>query len=211
MGLYRRGPAPADPKKDRRIWHFEFIFAGRRIRGSTKTYRVSLAEDVEKNKRLELERAYAGIPADKPEARIDRVADRIKLYLKHYPSNHRAKSVIFVTQRLKHVQRLLGSVLLMDLTEGTIRDYIKTRLTENAGGRTINMEVGELSRAIGQQVVCLWPKVRKLEENHDVGRALSPEKKSALLSAAAHDDVPRTATRRCIRSCRSRSPPGCGR
>ena len=35
------------------------------------------------------------------------------------------------------------------------------------------MEVGELSRAIGQPWSLLWPKVRKLEERKDVGRALS--------------------------------------
>lgn len=190
MGLYRRGPEPENAKQDRRIWHYEFLFAGRRVRGSTKTWRRSVAEDFEKAKRLELERAYAGVPAEKPEARIDKVSDRIKSYLKHYPSNHRAKSVIFSTQRLKHVEKHLGGVLLIDLSEDKIRDYIKTRLTEGAGGRTINMEVGELSRAIGWKWSVSWPNVRKLEENHDVGRALSPDEERALLTAAAHDDSP---------------------
>lgn len=50
----------------------------------------------------------------------------------------------------------------------------KTRLAEKTSGRTINMEVGELSRAVGHQWSILWPKVRKLEERKDVGIALSP-------------------------------------
>ena len=50
----------------------------------------------------------------------------------------------------------------------------KTRLAEKTSGRTINMEEGELSRAVGHQWSILWPKVRKLEERKDVGIALSP-------------------------------------
>ena len=75
--------------------------------------------------------------------------------------------------------------MLPDLTEKTIREYIKTRLEEGACGRTINMEVGELSRAIGYKWSVLWPRVRKLEERKDVGKALSPEEEKSLLDAAA--------------------------
>jgi integrase len=77
-----------------------------------------------------------------------------------------------------------------DLTEDRIRDYIQERLTEGASGRTINMEVGELSRAIGRKWSIVWPKVRKLEENHEVGQALSPEDEHALLRTAAEDTNP---------------------
>jgi len=192
MALYK--PTYRDPKtnemKESRVWWYEFTFAGRRIRESAKTTRKTIAEQAERNKRLELEKAYAGIPSEKADARIDRVSDRIKAYLTHYPSNHRANSVIYVKQRLAHVDRLLGKVLLIDLTEDAIRNYIETRLQEKTGGRTINMEVGELSRAVSRKWSVAWPNVRKLEENHDVGRALSPEEERALLTAAAHDDSP---------------------
>jgi hypothetical protein len=60
----------------------------------------------------------------------------------------------------------------------------RARLGEAAGGRTINMELGELSRALGHKWSALWPRVRKLEENHDVGRALSPEEEGRLLTMA---------------------------
>jgi len=88
------------------------------------------------------------------------------------------------------VRRLLGAVLVPDLTEDRVRDYIKTRLGESAGGRTINMELGELSRALGYKWSALWPRVRKLEEKHDVGRALTPEEEGRLLTLAAGDDSP---------------------
>jgi integrase len=58
---------------------------------------------------------------------------------------------------------------------------MKTRLHEGVSGRTINMEVGELSRAVGKAWSVLWPKVRKLEQRQDVGRALSPAEEKRLL------------------------------
>ena len=67
---------------------------------------------------------------------------------------------------------------------------IKTRLAEKTSGRTINMEVGELSRAVGHQWSILWPKVRKLEERKDVGIALSPEQERRLLDAVTAQDSP---------------------
>lgn len=42
-----------------------------------------------------------------------------------------------------------------------------------------------LSRAIGLPWRLLWPRVKKLEENHDAGRALEAEEESAILTAAA--------------------------
>jgi integrase len=56
------------------------------------------------------------------------------------------------------------------------------------------MEIGELSRAIGQLWSLLWPKVRKLEERKDVGRALSHDEQGRLLDALreCHTPHPRT-------------------
>src|SRR5208283_5315689 len=85
--------------------------------------------------------------------------------------------------RLAHVTRLLGNTLLPDLTERRIREYVQTRIQEGACGRTINMEAGELSRAVGKPWSVLWPKVRKLEERKDVGRALSPAEELRLFEA----------------------------
>ncbi len=90
----------------------------------------------------------------------------------------------FATQRLAHVKRLVGACLLCDLTVDRIQAYIRTRLGEGVGNRTINMEVGELSRAIRLKWSAAWPSVRKLEEKHDVGRALSSEEEQRILDAA---------------------------
>jgi hypothetical protein len=177
-------------KKTSLYWWIDFTIGDKRIRESAETTRKTIATQYEKTRRLELERALAGLPTDAPQKRIDNVGEIAKKYLADYPINHRPKSVVFTNQRLAHVKRLLGSVLRSDLSEDRVRGYIKTRLAEEAGGRTINMELGELSRALGYKWSVLWPKVRKLEENHDVGRALSPEEEGRLLSEAAGDDSP---------------------
>lgn len=59
-------PTYRDPKtgktKQSRVWWYEFVFAGKRIRESAKTTRKTVATEAEKRRRAELERALAGIP-----------------------------------------------------------------------------------------------------------------------------------------------------
>jgi integrase len=108
--------------------------------------------------------------------------------------NHRPQSILFANGRLAQVLRILGAVLLSDLTEERIRGYIRQRQSEEISGRTINMELGELSRAIGQPWSLLWPKIRKLEERKDVGRALSPEEQQRLLAGLQQRRTPHLQT-----------------
>ncbi|MEP7355375.1 MAG: hypothetical protein ABI824_19260, partial [Acidobacteriota bacterium] len=176
--------------KTQSVWWYNFTFAGRRIQESSKSGRKTIALEAEKRRRRELEQAYAGIPSVSGAERVTSVAERIATYLESYPSSHRKNSVVFATTRLAHVERLLGKCLQCDLTEQRVQDYIRARLAEEAGGRTINMEVGELSRAMKFKWSVSWPSVRKLEENQDVGRALSPDEEKRLLQAAADDDSP---------------------
>ena len=180
MALYKRGG----------VWWYSFVYAGKRIQESANTSRKTIATEAEKRRRLELERAHAGLPSTNTEKRIQSVKDVIDPYLKHYGINHRPKSLLFAAGRLANVKRLLGSVLLSDLTQGRIREYIAARLQEGVSGRTVNMECGELSRAMGTPLSLLWPKVRKLEEKKDVGRALSPEEQGQLLTSVAKSGSP---------------------
>ena len=169
------------------IWWYEFSLAGKRIRESAQTPLKTIAREAEQDRRRELEKTLAGMPIEKRENRINSVADLVKTYLERYEQDHRARpnSIIFAKGRLAHVTRLLGAARLPDLTEDAVRRYIKTRLGEEVSGRTINMELGELSRAIGKPWSILWPKVRKLEERQDIGQALSPEQERRLLDTAA--------------------------
>jgi len=137
MALFKRGE----------VWWYEFTFAGRRIRESAKTSRKTIAKEAEANRRAELERTLAGMPAEKRENRILSVGEIVRRYRDNYPLTHRPSSVAFSRKRLAWVERHLGAVLLGDLNEDRIRAYMRLRQQERAAGRTINMELGELSRA----------------------------------------------------------------
>src|SRR5579862_131178 len=174
MAVFKRG----------NVWWYEFIFVGKRVRESAKTSRKTIALEAERQRKLELEKTLAGIPVERRENRIKSVTDVVKPYQESYGINHREQSILFSKGRLAHVTRLLGNTLLPDLTHETIRQYVKQRLEEGACGITVNMELGELSRAMGHPWSALWPKVRKLEERKDVGKAISPEEEKRLLVAA---------------------------
>ena len=180
MAVFKRG----------NTWWYEFIFAEKRVRESAKTRSKTVAKEAEKSRRRELERTLAGLPAEPRENRIRSVAEVVTPYLKAYSLTHREKSILFARGRLANVTRLLGKLLLPDLTEEKVHDYIGTRLEEGASGRTINMELGELSRAMGQKWSVIWPKVRKLGERSDVGRALSEEEQERLLVAVRNQASP---------------------
>ncbi len=89
-----------------------------------------------------------------------------------------------------HVDRLLGNYLLSDLTEDRLRSYMTARTGEGVGGRTVNMEVSLLARAIGRTWKVLWPKLKRYEEPKDTGRALTFDEEDRLLKAAAKSGSP---------------------
>jgi integrase len=172
----------------------EFIYQGKRFQESTGATGKTVAKEYEKRRKAELERAAAGLPTEQKANRIRTVNDVVDPYLAGYRLTHRPKSVLFSEGRLERVKKELGDVVLSDLTEDRIRAYIRKRQCEKASGRTINMEVGELSRAIGQPWSLLWPKVRKLEERKDIGRALSPKEQKALLDGLRDRRTPHLPT-----------------
>jgi hypothetical protein len=54
MAIYR-------PAKNSKVWWYEFIFEGQRVRESAKTHSKTLARDAERARRRELEESYNGI------------------------------------------------------------------------------------------------------------------------------------------------------
>src|ERR1039458_10840855 len=108
MALFQ--PTYTDKKSGRKktspYWWIDFTIGDKRIRESTETTRKTIAGEYEKTRRLELERALAGLPSEAPQRRINTVNDLVAKYLDHYPINHRPKSVVFANQRLAHGQRL---------------------------------------------------------------------------------------------------------
>lgn len=173
MAVYKRGG----------VWWYSFIYAGKRVQESAKTSRKTVAVEAERGRRLELERAYSGLPTEARERRISSVSEVLDAYAENYGLNHRQRSMDWVNDCVAHLKRHLGSLLLPDLTEKVLHGFIRARLAEGVCGRTINMDLGNLSRAMGKPWRTLWPTLRKLEERKDAGRALSPEEEGRLLEA----------------------------
>ena len=124
MSLYKRGG----------VYWYEFIFAGKRVRESTKTSRKTVAIEGERQRRLELERTLAGMPVDARHNRVRSVADLIKDYIEGYGVNHRGASVVNVKWALGNVVGRIGNVLLADLSETRIKAYMKARLGDGVSG-----------------------------------------------------------------------------
>lgn len=190
MAVYK----PKRKGDESKFYVCEFVYQGKRFQESTGATSKTVAKEYEKQRKLSMERAAAGLPTDQKATRIRTIAEIIRPYLEGYGLNHRAHSVLFAKGRLAQVKRLLGGVVLSDLTEERVKSYIRQRQGDAASGRTINMELGELSRAIGQPWSLLWPKVRKLEERKDVGRALSPKEQKRLLDGLKDRRTPHLPT-----------------
>jgi integrase len=193
MSVYR--PKYNDPKTGKRVasetYWCDFTYAGKRIRESTEQKLKTLATEYEKRRRRELERALAGLPVEPARKRIQTVDEMLKTYRENYAVNHdREKSRLVVRERSKHLERLLGNVLVPEMNADRALAYMKQRKHEGAGNRTVNMELSVLSRTLGYTWKALWPKLAKLEENKDAGLALEPEQESAVLGAAARNKSP---------------------
>jgi integrase len=190
MAVYR----PKRNGQTSKYYVCEFVYQGKRFQESTGAASKTIAREYEKRRKAEMERAAAGLPTEQKATRIRTTKEVIRPYLEGYKLSHRPKSILFATGRLAQVERLLGSIVLSDLTEDRVKAYMRQRQADGVSGRTINMELGELSRAIGQPWSLLWPKVRKMEERKDVGHALSPDEQKALLDRLKHRQTPHLTT-----------------
>src|SRR3974377_2016034 len=97
-------PTPGKQVKSKIYW-YDFVFAGKRIRESSKTPLKTLARMAEKNRRRELEEGFNGSNDDR-DKRIRTVKELAEAYLAEYRLSH--KSVTFAEYALGNVVRHLG-------------------------------------------------------------------------------------------------------
>src|SRR5258706_10121529 len=126
MAVYR----PNRKGDSSKFYVCEFVYQGKRFQESTGATTKTVAKEYEKRRRAELERAAAGLPTQQRAKRIRTVADVVAPYLEGYKLNHRPKSILFAEGRLEHVKRALGNVVLSDLTDDCIHQYIRQRQAE---------------------------------------------------------------------------------
>lgn len=97
-------------KRAKRAFTTSTWYLGQHVQGSTRTTRKTLALEVEKQRRLSLERAYAGLPAEDPKQRVRTLQACIAAYVANLHCT--ASTETWTKERLAHVERLIGGVLL---------------------------------------------------------------------------------------------------
>ena len=196
MSVYR--PQYKDRKtgelRHTKIWYYEFIFAGRRVKESAKTKSKTVAKEAEKRRHRELEEGFNGI-SDSRDERIRTLRALGRTFLKDYEVRQ-PKSANFAEHAIAHVVRLLGECMAVDVSDKTILKYQTDRLTEGAAPKTINEEIGFLLRLLNvAQAGAIRAQLKqqkklKLKVEKRVGKAYSAEEKTGLVTAAR--DAPRS-------------------
>lgn len=174
--------------KHTKIWYYEFIFAGRLVKESTKTTSKTFAKQAEQTRRRELEKGFNGV-SDERQERVRNVGELAKGFLSAYKVRQ-PKSATFAEHALGHVLHLMGGLMAVDVTDKMVVRYQTDRLKENAAPKTINDEVCFLLRVlpVGQagaiRAQLRSQKQLRLRSSKRVGKAYTPEEKAGLIQGA---------------------------
>jgi len=177
MSLFRRGD----------VWWYEFWFAGRRIRESSKSPSKTVAKGAEQKRKRELEAGFNNF-TDLRHERIRTFSDMADEYFDAYKLRL-PQSARFAEYAIDHLKQLLGGKMLVDFNEATIIHYQNARLGESAAPKSVNEEVGFLLRILGDPGDLLRIRLRKrkmlkLKVRQTVGKAYTPAEKDRMLDEA---------------------------
>jgi integrase len=185
MAVYKRG----------KVWWYEFIYAGQRIQESSNSKSKTVALDAERNRRRQCEYGYNALE-DPRKDRVRSLSDLAAEYLTEYALKHRA--VTFAEYAVHHVVRHIGSNMVIEISDKTVKEYQISRLQEKASPKSINDEVGFLLRLMGAPGELLRAQLRrqkalKLKVETQPGKAFSDDEKDRMYAAAGQSRSP------CIR------------
>jgi integrase len=165
-----------------RYW-YKFNFGGQVIRESARTESKTVARDAERARRRELELAFNKISKRKV-APLFSVAARewVKSKVDLAP-----KSLERFEHHVKTLTAEFGGRLVVDIDADDIAALQRKRAGEGKAARTVNYEIGVLRQIL--KAHGLWgamvDRVKSLRERHDVGRSISREDESKLITKLA--------------------------
>jgi integrase len=179
LSVYRRGTT----------WWYSFRFCGRFIQESAKTPSKTVAKEAEKTRRRELELGYNNITPENRNRRTMPFEEAADEYQTDYEVRHSPNAAKYSKYCIKHLTKNFGGQMLIEVTDQAVVSYQQKRLREGAAGKTINEEVGELLRIMGEcgdavRVRLKRVKKIKLAEREDVGRALTAVEEGRVLEQA---------------------------
>jgi hypothetical protein len=174
MSLWKRG---------RQYWT-DFTVSGRRYRKRLGTTNLRVA--TRRERELIEEAGHGRLPVD--EQGPKRLPEAIDAYLAAKRIRCSARTIELEEERLSIVKKHFGDVPLSAITAATIADFQRARHDGGKANRTINMDVGVLSRVLKfcGRWRALGDHVHNLpERQRPVGRALTPEERRRLFESAA--------------------------
>jgi len=183
MSLFRRGD----------VWWYEFWFAGRRIRESSKSPSKTVAKGAKQKRKRELEEGFNNF-VDLRQERIRTFSDMAEEYFDAYKLRL-PQSARFAEYAIDHLKRLLGGTMLVDFNEAAVIHYQNARLGESAAPKSVNEEVGFLLRILGDPGDLLRIRLRKrkmlkLKVRQTVGKAYTQGEKDRMLEEARNARSP---------------------
>ena len=176
MALFKRG----------RVWWYQFYYQSRRYRESTRTKSKTLATDIERVARRDVEAAAFGIRRPRRAVLLSVGADD---WIALKTPTWAAKTLSAVTLDVRHLKKHFGRLLVTDIRAQDIADYINARRRDKASDKTIRNEIGSLRSILKRDRVWAYlkdegvtlPKVT----TDDVGVALTNKEEATLLTACA--------------------------
>lgn len=174
MSLWKRG---------HQYWT-DFMIGGKRYRKRLGTTNLQVAK---RRERELLEAAGHGALAASEQG-PKRLSEAIDAYLAAKRMRCSPRTLEFEQERLVFIKRHFGDVPLSTITATAIAEFQRTRHEAGIANRTINMDVGVLSRVLKScgRWRALAEHVRNLpERQHPVGRALTADEQTRLFAAAA--------------------------
>src|SRR5258705_8512911 len=174
MSLWKRG---------RQYWT-DFTVAGRRYGNRLGTTNLQTAK---KRERDLVEGAGRGLLSANEQG-PKRLSEAIEAYLAAKRMRCSPRTIELEEERLSLVKRHFGDVPLPAITATAIADFQRTRHDAGIANRTINMDVGVLSRVLKScgRWRALAEHVRNLpERQHPIGRALIADEQRRLFATAA--------------------------
>jgi len=177
MSIFQRGD----------VWWYEFWFAGRRIRESSKSPSKTVAKNAEQKRKRELEEGFNNF-TDQRHERIRTFGDMADEFITAYKLRL-PQSIVFAEYAVRHLKRLLGGKMLVDFNEAAVIHYQNARLDDGASPKSVNEEVGFLLRILGDPGDLLRIRLRKrkmlkLKVRQTVGKAFTQAEKDRMLGEA---------------------------
>jgi integrase len=174
MSLWKRG---------RQYWT-DFTVAGQRYRKRLGTTNLQRAK---KRERELIENAGGGLLTANEQG-PKRLSEAIETYLAAKRMRCSPRTIELEEERLSLVKKHFGDAPLSAITAAAISDFQRARHEARIANRTINMDVGVLSRVLKScgRWRALAEHVRNLpERQRPIGRALTADEQRRLFAAAA--------------------------